>query len=129
MSESFYITGGTLPQNASSYVSRQADADLLDGLRGGEFCYVLNTRQMGKSSLMIRAANQLKAEGCRIAIVDLTAVGKNLTVEQWYFGLLNRVAMQTNYREDMVAFWKENRDLGPHAALRGGTAPHPDGKG
>ena len=37
--------------------SRQADIDLLEGLRQGQFCYVLTARQMGKSSLMVRATN------------------------------------------------------------------------
>ena len=56
----FYVTGGTLPPDASSYVERQADRDLLASLRAGEYCYVLNTRQMGKSSLMIRTASRLR---------------------------------------------------------------------
>jgi hypothetical protein len=47
----FYVTGGTLRHDAPSYVERQADKDLLDGLLKGEFCYVLTSRQMGKSSL------------------------------------------------------------------------------
>src|SRR5690349_15166129 len=58
--KSFYITGGTLPRDASSYVSRHADVELLDGLQAGQFCYVLNARQMGKSSLMVRVAQKLK---------------------------------------------------------------------
>ena len=113
MNDNFYITGGTLPQDASSYVTRRADVELFDSLRHGDFCYVLNTRQMGKSSLMVRAANRLKAEGCRVAILDLTAVGKNLSVEQWYFGLLIRVATQVGSRDDLQSFWKNNRELGP----------------
>jgi hypothetical protein len=34
---SFYITGGTLPPDARSYVERQADRDLLAALREGQY--------------------------------------------------------------------------------------------
>lgn len=44
---SFYVTGGTLRADAPSYVERQADQELFEGLLRGEFCYVLTARQMG----------------------------------------------------------------------------------
>ena len=116
MNENFYITGGTLPLDATSYVERRADAELLDGLRRGDFCYVLNTRQMGKSSLMIRTARRLKEENRRVIVLDLTAIGQNLTVDQWYYGLLGRMAPQIGdpTQEDaLLTFWKTHRDLGP----------------
>jgi hypothetical protein len=47
---SFYQTGGNLPLNAPSYVQRQADRDLYEGLTRGEYCYVLRTCPMGPSS-------------------------------------------------------------------------------
>ena len=78
----FYVTGGTLRQDAPSYVERQADKDLLDGLLKGEFCYVLTSRQMGKSSLMVRTANRLREHGHNVIALDLTAIGQNLTPEQ-----------------------------------------------
>src|SRR5260370_2758606 len=90
----FYITGGTLQRDAPSYVERQADRDLYEGLQRGAFCYVLTSRQMGKSSLMVHTAARLRAEKVAVVVLDLTAVGQNLSAEQWYGGLLPRAGRQ-----------------------------------
>ncbi len=111
----FYVTGGTLPSNAPSYVVRAADTELFENIRLGEFCYVLNTRQMGKSSLMIRTANRLRAEGHAVVVLDLTAVGQNLTPEQWYDGLLSLLGAQLSpeIEDSLEDFWQDNVRLGP----------------
>ena len=57
---SFYITGGPLPLEASSYVVRQADTDLYESLLAKEYCCVLSGREMGKSSLAARTCARLQ---------------------------------------------------------------------
>jgi hypothetical protein len=109
---SFYVIGGTLRRNAPSYVPRQADKDLYDGLNEGKFCYVLTSRQMGKSSLMVRTAARLREEGAAVVVLDLTAIGQNLSPEQWYDGLLSRTGQQLDLEDELEDFWLEHERLG-----------------
>ena len=55
--------GGSLNPRRHLYVKRPEDAVLLERLRAGEYTNILTSRQMGKSSLMIRAAEALVEEG------------------------------------------------------------------
>ena len=109
----FYITGGTLSPDAPSYVERQADKALYDGLRQGDFCYVLTSRQMGKSSLMVRTVRRLRQERQHVAVLDLTAIGQNLTVEQWYDGLMARLGQQLDLEDELLEFWRAHGEWGP----------------
>jgi WD40 repeat protein len=109
----FYVEGGTLPRDAPSYVRRQADADLYEELLKDTFCYVLTTRQMGKSSLMVRTAARLRAEGCAVAVVDPTAIGNKLTLEQWYDGVTGQMGRGLKLTAKLDAFWQERARLSP----------------
>ncbi len=109
----FYVTGGTLDRDAACYVVRQADQQLYDGLRRGQFCYLLTARQMGKSSLMVRTAARLREEGVGVAVLDLTALGQNLSAEQWYSGMLTQIGQQLELEDELEEFWESNRKLGP----------------
>lgn len=124
----FFVTGGTLGPTAASYVARQSDEELYQGLREGEFCYVLTARQMGKSSLMVRTAARLRADGIGTLILDLTALGQGVSAEQWYRGLLAIAGEQLDLERELEAFWAGQRELGPlqrwFAALRQVALPH-----
>src|SRR5579862_6395075 len=109
----FYVTGGTLRHDAPSYVERRADRDLREGLLKGEFCYVLTSRQMGKSSLMVRAVKSLRDEGVSVAVLDLTAIGQNLTLEQWYDGLISRLGQQLDLEDELFDFCERHTEWGP----------------
>jgi hypothetical protein len=110
---SFYVTGGTLRRDAPSYVARGADLALYEELLAGNFCYALTSRQMGKSSLMVRTAARLRESGASVAVLDLTAVGQNLTPEQWYDGLLTRLGQQLDLEDELEDFWLDNERQGP----------------
>jgi len=89
-----YVAGGTVQAGDGVYVERAADAEILRLCREGAFCYVLTSRQMGKSSLMVRTAEKLLAEGVKPVIVDLTELGANTASDQWYRGFLEKIAEQ-----------------------------------
>src|SRR5207247_4910437 len=110
---SFYVTGGTLRLDARSYVERQADRDLFESLLQGEFWYVLTSRQMGKSSLMVRTANKLRSQGAHVIALDLSAVGQNLTPGQWYNGLLTSMGDQLDLEDELEEFWIAHERLSP----------------
>lgn len=112
MSESLYTIGGTIPADNPLYIDRRADTELLGLCRTGEYAYILTSRQLGKSSLMLRTSLRLGEEGVRSAIVDLQRIGKQATAIQWYGGVLREIAHRLRLDEEFLAWWQQHEDLG-----------------
>ncbi len=111
-----YQVGGSLPMDAPTYVVRSADRYLYKALKQGQFCYILNSRQMGKSSLMVRMIQHLQHEGYSCAAIDMTRLGsETATPEQWYKGLTVELWKAFNLlgKVNLKAWWNEQLDLSP----------------
>ncbi len=115
-----YQVGGSLPMDAPTYVVREADRQLSKALKRGEFCYILNSRQIGKSSLMVRMLHHLQQQGFSCAAIDMTRLGtENITPAQWYKGLAVELWQSFDLlgKVNLKAWWNEQKDLSPVQCL------------
>ncbi|NJO63426.1 MAG: hypothetical protein HC836_36005 [Richelia sp. RM2_1_2] len=112
-----YKVGGSLTEDAPSYVVRQADFDLYKELKAGNFCYIFNSRQMGKTSLQVRTIKRLQAEGIACTTIDISGRGsKEINPEQWYAGIVYTLVANfgiANPSEFIRTSWKQNSGLSP----------------
>ena len=110
-----YQVGGSLPADALSYVKRQADDVLHEKIKFGDFCYVLNSRQVGKSSLRVQVMQRLESEGVACAAIDLTQIGgdENVTADQWYAGFVRKLwtSFDLTASFDFRQWWREQDEL------------------
>ncbi len=105
----YYQVGGTLKPDDPSYITREADNNLYNRLKNSEFCYVFNSRQMGKSSLLVRVRKQLESEGFKCVMINF--VGSQVDPERWYFTFTKQIVDSLHLQINSLSTWWEQRKL------------------
>ncbi len=101
-----YQVGGSLGESASTYVVRQADSQLYEGLKIGKFCYLLNCRQMGKSSLRVQTMARLKKEGVACVAFEMRELCLHeVTDDEFYGGFVSYLVSEFNLNIDLESWW------------------------
>ena len=109
-----YTVGGTLRQDAPTYISRQADEDLFLALMARDYCHIFNARQMGKSSLRVQTTQRLKAKDIACGVIEVSAIVEHgMTSDAWYLGVIRRLSRSLGIKLKVIPWWQERDGLSP----------------
>ncbi|MEM1393161.1 MAG: AAA-like domain-containing protein [Cyanobacteria bacterium P01_H01_bin.150] len=109
-----YRFSGTLPEDSSTYIKRAADDNLYKSLKAGKFCYVLNSRQTGKSSLRVQIMRRLQKDGIICVSIDLSMFDTYCSSpEQWYADIIDTLVQRADLDFDLDAWWDEQKNISP----------------
>jgi WD40 repeat protein len=109
----FFQVGGTLDEDARSYIERPADTQLLEQLDRGQLCLVIAPRQTGKSSLVVRALKRLGERGAHSCYVDFQPFGTETDPDRFFNSLMSRVGRELKLKTDVRAWNASRLDLSP----------------
>lgn len=108
-----FVAGGVLGVGESYYVEREADTRLVAELLRGRLCYVLGPRQIGKSSLRMRAMSALRQPPkIQVAHVNFQSIGCEPEAD-WYRSLIRRTAAELGLTACVPEFLARHAHSGP----------------
>lgn len=102
---------GTMRVDSQYYLRRQADDDMDRYLsRSGNTVIVKGARQMGKSSLLVRAAVEAKNQGKRVCTIDFQAIDETrlASLDSLLLYLMSRMARDLKTPSKPSDYWDEN---------------------
>ena len=114
----YYKFGGALSPNATSYVVRQGDTKLCEGLKAMKFCYVFNSRQMGKSSLRVRTMKTLQKEGFACITIEMRDIcSYKVKQDDFYATIFSHLVSGFDLAIDEGDWWHKHEDISPFGRL------------
>ncbi|MFK8051914.1 MAG: AAA-like domain-containing protein [Woeseiaceae bacterium] len=113
---SFFCTSGPLAADRPGYIRRECDAQLIAAIEGGTFVNVVGAPMMGKTSLLLKAAHELRErdDGPAVALIDLSPLAQREShgdPARWLYAIAFRLSRQLRISFDLQAWWSDNAML------------------
>ncbi len=111
--------GGTLNPRKDLYIERKEKEDeVYCLLEQGEYCNILASRQVGKSSLMKKISLKLRNKGIRLVDIDIAGeLGSPEEPNIWYIGFLGKVARSLHIDIKIKDWWHKKGEGTPNQRL------------
>ncbi len=108
-----YQFKGAIDFRNPTYLNRETDRELLAALKAGNFGYVSGGIHSGKTSLMLKIIELLKADNYICVALDFNEIKNNLiSVEEWYDGaILELETVGDLSRQSIDLWWSQKEDI------------------
>ena len=112
-------SGRTVKARKLQYVPRPADAELLDHCQNVRPAYILHSPQMGKSSLITNAAEQLNASSHHAVLIDLSQFPLPPREAEWFHKIVRILDDNLDLTTDVLTWWEKPEvfAIPPHIRL------------
>ena len=104
--------GGPIKADNIFYVKRDVDDYLFDQLKLNKLCYILESRQTGKTSLLFRTRDRLSRDGIKNVRISLSGLGVETALEdKWYNSQMDMINDEFNLGLDLGQWIKKHEHL------------------